>query len=762
MWRSCEVSVSPPIKHLDYVLIMKHSRLLASIAFFIIYGSLYPFNFSPAKPDALAQLFSNRTLLTTKGDMLSNVALFAPFGVIAMLGCATRWGLFKAALGAVMTGLTIALALQVLQIFLPTRHATLADFFWNMLGIFGGVVTGGIIAKFEPGLTARHPQKTMPLLLLAALVAIEWFPFSPGLDLQLVKKNLISLWSTPVTLAAPLWQGITVALLAGYLLESVIRRPQATRWLVLFILMISFGKLFMNDNLIQPSSPAGLTLGALGWWLIKQNPEAGRRDLVWLTMVLCYTASALQPYQLQDKATPISWLPFATMLEGSVLHNIGSLASSLVLYVGILYIGAMASGKLASATLGLALWVLIVELAQSLVKTRSADITEPLLVLFVGLALAKFQPVQHDRPKESASTTLLDHPRQSCELAEWLLKTGTATGVLMLGMTVVLSLPSLPYNVRELLRSEASLPALFAFSVALLWAGAGPVWLGTHLAKAHRPGLQLLPLTLLVCAISLTWLWAGVSTESVEDISGSANRFWFVTQQEVWGAAWKNVFLLIGSRQLIDVVEHFVRYSALYAPLPIVLGVLLVLRQSPWRGKERFRSLTGLLLSAGTLLWLCKAIAFDWSSTDNLNELIAKDGEWGWGGGGFLYALLLLVCINALLLAEAANGGWHGLGLAVLLSLVALPMGWWLLNQGLEQSVKKYGLVYSGPQFLLGESRLLPLSQELLFLRWCAVQASTALILATGVWLGQEASTKNLKPAHPWLHTSSTQENWTS
>ena len=158
---------------------------------------------------------------------------------------------------------------------------------------------------------------------------------------------------------------------------------------------------------------------------------------------------------------------------------------------------------------------------------------------------------------------------------------------------------------------------------------------------------------------------------------------------------------------------------------------------------------------------MCKAIAFDWTSTDNLNELIARDGDWGWGGGGFLYALLMVICINALLLAEAVSAGPHQLGLAVLLSLLALPVGWWLLNVGLEQNVQKYGLVYSGTQFLLGQDRLHPLNPTSLFVRWCVAQVSTTLILAIGVWLGQSAARKNLMRTLPWRNASSTHEKAT-
>ncbi len=693
--------------------------------------------------------------------MLGNVVLFAPLGLISMLHRVPAWGFFRAFIGIVATGLAMALGLQVLQVFLPTRDAALADVAWNMLGMLIGALAGGYIATHHPLMPDLPHTRKMPMYLLAGLIAIEWLPLVPSLDLQLIRANLKLLLSTPVTLGAPFWQGIAVAMFAGHLMTCVFNRRQSVFGLVLILAVMIAGKLFIEDMPMHSSGPVGLALGGLGWAITQSCAKVRRRTLVWLTLILCYTASALAPYQLLDEATTVSWLPFASMLEGSMLSNVRSLTSNLIFYMGILCVGAESAGRLTPATLGLAVWAFVMELMQTIIKGRNADITEPLLVLLTGLTLARFQAQGAGFLKASDSAVPIAQAKLPTGFNVWPLQAGGAVIFLILGLTALLSLPAIPYNVRELFRADAHPLALLAFSMALLWAGGGSVWLGTRLARARWPGLQLAPLTLLASGVSLALLWAGVTTESIEDISGSSNRFWFVTQREVWGSIWKDVFLWIDSPRWIGTVEHFVRYSALYAPLPIVLGLLVALRQTDWRGERRTLRLTGLLLGAGALLWLCKAIAFDWTSTDNLNELIARDGEWGWGGGGFLYALLLVVCINGLLLAEAVSAGPTQIGLAVLFSLAALPVGWWLLNEGLEQNVQKYGLVYSGAQFLLGQDRLNLLGPTALFLRWCTTQASIALVLAIGVWLGQNVRPKNLLQTRPWPNASSTHKKAT-
>jgi hypothetical protein len=60
---------------------------------------------------------------------------------------------------------------------------------------------------------------------------------------------------------------------------------------------------------------------------------------------------------------------------------------------------------------------------------------------------------------------------------------------------------------------------------------------------------------------------------------------------------------------------------------------------------------------------------------DNLNELIMRDGPMGWGGGGYLYALLGLVCFNAVSLGRAMCSFQH-LAIVIIGSIAGLPVGW--------------------------------------------------------------------------------------
>lgn len=69
--------------------------------------------------------------------------------------------------------------------------------------------------------------------------------------------------------------------------------------------------------------------------------------------------------------------------------------------------------------------------------------------------------------------------------------------------------------------------------------------------------------------------------------------------------------------------------------------------------------------------------------------------------------------------------------------MLAVPTGWWLINQGLDQQVEKYGNVFPGVQFLLGPDRKHLLGSDQLLLRWTLLQSAGTLLIAFGLWIGR-------------------------
>jgi len=235
--------------------------------------------------------------------------------------------------------------------------------------------------------------------------------------------------------------------------------------------------------------------------------------------------------------------------------------------------------------------------------------------------------------------------------------------------------------------------------------------------------------------VSLLLFNLSMTQESIRDLAGSTNLYWFVTNRDIWGETGRSLFLAI-SPELLSVIERTVRYAALYSPLIVVLAIV---QAAYVKINDSSRPVITRVIwwSLNALPWLmlCKAIAFDWASTDNINELIARQGPLGISGEGYLYALMIVIAVNAVFIAQMRSTGATVLG--VLISVIFWPLGWWLLNQGLEDQVHKYGLTFSGIQFLLGPNRIDLLSEQSLLGRWIALQTMGVLVLAAGLRLAQ-------------------------
>lgn len=723
------------------------SAYLLAIACLIAYGSLYPFSFSPADESAFAKLFFEFELFNSRGDILGNIGLFVPWGLFGILVFTVRRGFSHALIWTVGLGCLLAFTLQLVQVWIPARSASMGDVVWNMVGCLLGIGLGRLFSSRPRLFAGLSGGQIRAAYMLAIWLAIEWLPLVPSLDFQLFKQHARELLSFGNTAPGVFCRYFALALFVGELAAAFAGLKRSWVLLTLLIGGCLLGKFVMVDTSLSAAMPLGLATGAGSWFAIRQLAEDRRMACIAIALLLGYTVDALAPFSFKVEPSSFGWLPFDELLQGSMLINLRSLAQNLFVYAAILFCLQTIGSNGVVASIGLAFWVMVMEVAQTTVATRTAALTEPLLVVFMGpLMQALWQrfstlnnlPQKVSSESSSGRPVLPDRTGKTMRAGRSNVLAMLATVLLMaIALRLTLHLPDIPYNVRELFRGNGHFVVLVVFAMAVLWIGAGSAWFGRRLALERYPALMVVPLSIMVSLISLSLVWSSATTESVGDVVGASNRFWFVTKENVWGDAWRDVFLAIDAPELIGFIETCVRYWALYSPVVLFLGMMVFVRER-WRSSGLKSAHTWLLLGTVLLLlWLCKAISFDWSSTDNLNELIARDGEWGWGGGGFLYALLFLVCLNALAVADLNGKSRRHIVILIVSSLAAVPLGWWLLNHGLDEAVEKYEQVFSGVQFLLGPDRSHLLSQNVLFWRWCVVQLALVAMMGLGMHFGK-------------------------
>jgi hypothetical protein len=148
------------------------------------------------------------------------------------------------------------------------------------------------------------------------------------------------------------------------------------------------------------------------------------------------------------------------------------------------------------------------------------------------------------------------------------------------------------------------------------------------------------------------------------------------------------------------------------------------------------RDASWLAVSAIVWIMLSKLVIFDWAATDNLTELVAGPGLLGVSGVPWLILTVMLFAGNVAVAVRATESPTYLL-VALICSVAAVPVAWWLLQLGLESQVVKYGMTFSALQFLLGPDRQHALTLTSLFVRWTLVYAAALAVVAFGAWIAQ-------------------------
>ncbi|MDB4476031.1 VanZ family protein [bacterium] len=703
------------------------SQLMLILFALIAYGSLYPFGFQAPAASSWPRLSDTLWINTSPSDLLGNIGLFFPLGLAAAFAFPQRF--LVIVLAFLPLAALFALVLQVAQVFIPTRVPALIDVIWNVVGTLVGIVAGRALAGCSSDFKNKNRLTALPFAIMCFWLLSQLVPFVPTLDLGLIYASLKPL---PSSLALD-WRSVSYLFAStigtAYLFRELLGARRAMTWLAAGSLLLIAGKAVVMTQTLRIDLFLAVTLALIVAPVLSGLHKEQHRKLVLTVMLATYLIAALTPWSFLGNSGPFNWIPFADLLEGSMLQNLTGLLPKLHLLTLIVWIGGTRVG------LALCIAALTVELIQTYMPSRSGGISEPIWIAVVvwllhsspiKLLLSSSSQKQPSTPESQAISSTSAKERPLPQALSVLLGVAVLISAALL-IYFAVRLPGVPYNVRELLLYDSSYIACVLFSLAGLSLGAGPAFFAPRISPEKRAFLQI-PLWVLVCGLTtLLLLSLSVTKESISDIAGSANLYYYVVHEDIWGSLGRYFFLALPDRAIVGWIERPVRFAALFAPLIIFLMVCSTLISNEPEARRR-----GLKLLAFALptLMLAKGIAFDFSSTDNLNELIARDGKYGLGGGGYLYVLTFLIAASA---AAMRRPKASGMLVTFTFFVCAGVVSWWLLSMGLESDVNKYGNTFSGVQFFLGPDRKKILSDGILFGRWIAVYTALVFGLAAGL-----------------------------
>ena len=363
------------------------ATLAALTAVVIVYGSLYPFRFRGALDwrRAATDLLATADVLTSRGDLISNVLLYAPLGFFIAQALA-RLG-YAAVPLAIAAGGLLSVTVELLQSDAAFRSSAMSDVYMNLAGSLVGALVGRLAPLARSARSAEHePARSFAGLVLAAWLGWRLYPFVPALDWQKVKAALKPIVLASELPALDLFRHFAGWLAAAVLLEAIAgphRRRLAFALLVAGVLAV---RCLLVGVALTPAEVAGGGL-ALFAWLFGLAEVERRARVVVLLFAAAIALQSLEPFMLLPQPRPFVWVPFRSLIVGSTETNVRSFLEKTFLYGALLWLLLRGGARFWPAATGATAFVLALKWGQTWLPRRSGEITDVLLVLILALIL---------------------------------------------------------------------------------------------------------------------------------------------------------------------------------------------------------------------------------------------------------------------------------------------------------------------------------------------------------------------------------------
>jgi VanZ family protein len=375
----------PPTRHLATRPEWRYAFVLACVVLIILYGSLYPFTYRertyPGGP--VAYLLSTWQDWDHRGDLLSNILLYLPLGFFSVQALPSRLRGPAGVVLAIASGILLSAGVEITQFYDEDRITSMGDVYANTIGSAAGAVIAAIIGGRPRwpliGELAACPRETM---LLALWAGYRLYPYVPTIDLH-------KYWHTvrPLVDAPSLPPGDFAASTISWLFVASILHALygPRRWLLLFPLLagIEFAaRILIVSTELKLADIAGAA-AAFGIWLVLDGLP-GRFAIVAVALATVIVAARLAPFTFEPVGRPFGWIPFRSLMQGSIGVAIQAFCEKFYLYGGLIWLLHRAGARLGTAIAATAALLLATSYAETHIPERSAEITDAVMALMIG------------------------------------------------------------------------------------------------------------------------------------------------------------------------------------------------------------------------------------------------------------------------------------------------------------------------------------------------------------------------------------------
>lgn len=367
----------------------------------LVYGTLYPFSGWVDPAGGFFRHFLGAQMSSvSKTDLITNVLVYIPAGLLLAASLARRAGWPVAVLLATVLATLLSFSLEAAQVFLPARTSALSDLLLNGVGaavgggaalMLSGQTRGGLrLRNFRNEVVVPGILADIGLVVLGLWALSQLSPLVPSLEVSNLREGLRPVWHTltgqsAFILAQSLVYFCSVLALGGIFLSLSRSRRVG---LALFSLLVATVLLLKIPVLSRQLSLEAL-LGCAGALtvLVLLHRIPGRLLVAGAGIFLLagFIVDALRESTSGAQLIAFNWVPFKGHMQSIVgLANI--LASGWVFLGGGYIVRYLCRPSLAVAAAGggallVAGLAILMEMLQLGIPGRYPDVTDVLIAV---------------------------------------------------------------------------------------------------------------------------------------------------------------------------------------------------------------------------------------------------------------------------------------------------------------------------------------------------------------------------------------------
>ena len=280
--------------------------------------------------------------------------------------------------------------MELTQYYIAGRVSAADDVYANLIGTVLGAIAGNFAGGDFFWLPFRDiAANRVPCLLLALWLAYRLYPYVPTIDLHKYWDALKPVVFHPRPTGYDLFRYTAVWLTVGSLIEAVGGRRRGWLLFPLFITAVLSAKVVIIGKTLSAAEIAGAATALVVWLLLAISVSARIRVIATALLFSAYiVAERLEPFQFSAYGRAFGWIPFRSFLYGSVEVNITSFLEKAFLYGALIWLLEKSGLRSGRSTILVAILLFAASWAETYLPDRSAEITDALMALLIGIIIA--------------------------------------------------------------------------------------------------------------------------------------------------------------------------------------------------------------------------------------------------------------------------------------------------------------------------------------------------------------------------------------